>query len=353
MTLTERKISRIYYLDLLRVIACFSVIMIHSSAFYVVRDIGSINFWFGTLLNSLSRIAVPLFVMVSGALMLDESYAFSIQKLAKHVKKMLLFFVFWSAFYCVIFDIASKVFNHQPFDLYGLFLSFVRGYTHLWFVPMIIGLYLIVPLLRLWVKDENKKAVEYYLLLSFLFTFLLPQIVEIGNNYGYSLGWLDSIISGLKLQYVGGFTLYYILGWYLRQYEVKNKTALYILGIIGVTMSLFGTYLLSSTTGKEIQLCSNISVNVLFQSVAVFVYVKANWSGPNHGSTTWVDTVAMHSLGIYAIHMVIVKIMYKVLIFTGINSAIISIPLVFLCSFGIAFLGAVIFSRIPVLKKVV
>ncbi len=68
--------NRIFYIDMLRVVACIFVVMIHSSATYVVKDIGSFNFWIGNFLDSISRSGVPIFIMISGALMLDENYSF-------------------------------------------------------------------------------------------------------------------------------------------------------------------------------------------------------------------------------------------------------------------------------------
>ncbi|MDD6466906.1 MAG: acyltransferase family protein [Erysipelotrichaceae bacterium] len=94
MSTVPNKNNRIYYLDVLRVIACLSVIMVHSSAPYVVKNIGSFNFLIGNIFNSITRIGVPLFVMISGALMLDKNYQFSIEKLMKHITRMFVFLVF-------------------------------------------------------------------------------------------------------------------------------------------------------------------------------------------------------------------------------------------------------------------
>ena len=65
----EKTKKRIYYFDVLRVIACLAVIMIHTSGTYVLRNFRTFNFWVRNLFDSLSRIAVPLFVMISGALL--------------------------------------------------------------------------------------------------------------------------------------------------------------------------------------------------------------------------------------------------------------------------------------------
>ena len=58
--------NRIYYLDILRVMACIAVIVTHASFSYVMADFGSFNFIVGNIADSLSRIGVPLFVMISG-----------------------------------------------------------------------------------------------------------------------------------------------------------------------------------------------------------------------------------------------------------------------------------------------
>lgn len=86
------KNNRIVHMDVVRVIACFAVIMIHSSAPYVIENFGSLNFWIGNIFDGLARIGVPLFVMVSGALMLDEKYNFSKQKLIEHIKNDYIFY---------------------------------------------------------------------------------------------------------------------------------------------------------------------------------------------------------------------------------------------------------------------
>ena len=77
------KKNKILYLDILRALACLLVVMIHSSMNYAVQEVGSKNFWVGNFFDSISRAAVPLFVMISGALMLDENYHFTIEKVKK------------------------------------------------------------------------------------------------------------------------------------------------------------------------------------------------------------------------------------------------------------------------------
>lgn len=346
------KSNRIVYMDVLRVIACFSVIMIHSSAYYVVKDIGSFNFWVGNIFDGLARIGVPLFVMISGALMLDKNYQFSTQKIIKHIIRMIVFFVFWSALYCIFNIVGSIIIEHESIDITKIIVSLIKGHYHLWFVYLIIGLYLIVPLLRLWVNDTNKKYVEYFIILSIIFTYIIPQIISIGSNYSNLFEHINDIIERkLSLKYVGGFTTYFILGWYINNYELKNKRIIYILGLFGVLITIMGTYILSNTTGKALQMYGNLYINVLFQTVAVFVIIKDKFK--NMHTNNIINSISKYSLGIYAIHALIVTIMYRIIEKVNIDFALINIPVVFIVSFVFAYLISFILSKIPVLKKVV
>lgn len=347
------KSNRIVYMDVLRVIACFSVIMIHSSAQYVVKDIGSFNFWVGNIFDGLARIGVPLFIMISGALMLDKNYQFSTQKIIKHIIRMIVFFVFWSFLYCFIFNIVgSIIIRHESIDIIKIIGSLINGHYHLWFVYLIIGLYLIVPLLRLWVNDTNKKYVEYFIILSIIFTYIIPQIISIGCNYSNLFEHINDIIERkLSLKYVGGFTTYFILGWYINNYELKNKRIIYILGLFGVLITIMGTYILSNTTGKALQMYGNLYINVLFQTVAVFVIIKDKFK--NMHTNNIINSISKYSLGIYAIHVLIVTIMYRIIEKVNIDFALINIPVVFIVSVVFAYLISFILSKIPVLKKVV
>ena len=337
--------KRIYYLDILRVIACLAVIMIHSSCDYVMYKTTNFNFGVGNIFDSFARLGVPLFVMISGALLLDEKYDYSKEKLLKHIKKMILFFVFWSFVYCLLFNIIGQLFLlEKDFNVYRIINAFVQGYYHLWYIYLIIGLYLILPLLRLWVNDKNKKYVEYFIILSLIFNFLIPQIIIIGNCYGSALvGINDILCSKLCLQYVGGFTTYFILGWYINNYEIKHKKLIYILGIISILISIFGTYIL------DLEFYGNLSLHVLLYTAAVFLFVKNIKAKENK----LILFISKYSLGIYAIHAMIIYVVNKVLLKINFTNALINIPIVFVVTLVASTIGAYIISKIPFFKKFV
>ena len=345
--------KRIYYLDILRVIACLSVIMIHVCAPYAAKEFGSLNFWAGNILDGLARIGVPLFVMISGSLMLDKNYQISKDKLKKRILKMILFFIFWSIIYFIIFDvILAGSIRHGQISISKIITSLISGYSHLWFIYLIIGLYLIVPILRLWVTDNNKKYVEYFLILAVIFTYIIPEIANIGSLYFNLFRTVNEIINDkLILQYVGGYTTYFILGWYISNYDLKNKNIIYLCGLIGLYITIMGTYTLSLSEGRYVGIpYSNLSINILFQTAAVFVFIKDKFKNTTNKI---IDSISKRSLGIYAIHYSIISIMYEILNNFHMDNALINIPMIFITSFIISYIISLIMSKIPLLKKYV
>lgn len=354
--LPEKK-KRIFYFDVLRVIACLAVIMSHSSGAYVANDFNGLNFWLGNIFDSMSRIGVPIFVMISGALFLDEEYNCTPKKLLSHICKMIVFFLFWSIIYSIAYQIILPLFQKKPIDIKNFFVLIFQGHYHLWFCYLIIGLYLITPLLRLWVKKENKKYIEYFLLLSLLFSFIIPQFLQITHYYTESFLFIEKIMKAFNLKYVAGYTAYFILGWYLHNFDISRKKLIYALGLLGLMLTIFGTYFLSNTLNLPIQLYDNTYFNVLAQAIAIFVLIKSIYENKkekeNSKMNRIISFISKNSLGIYALHAAFVSFIYNAIQLLDIKYAIIGIFLMFIPSFIFSLFGTWILSKIPYLKKIV
>lgn len=347
------KCKRIYYIDLLRTIACLSVVMIHVSASYVIKDFGTINFWIGNIFDSISRIGVPLFVMISGCLMLDEKYDLNKEKLVKHIKKLLKFFVFWSFFYCIVYQIhISVIMNVKEINFFEIVKRFFIGHYHLWYIYMIIGLYLISPILRLFVNKENVKYIRYFIVLSVIFNFIIPQIIYIGSYYTNWFEILNEMLEYINVKFVGGFTTYFILGWYLNNYQIEKKKVLYICGIISFILIVIMTGILSITQNNAIQMYGNTTITVLMYSVMVFYFIKEKFK-VNNKEYDIINNISNYSLGIYAIHPFVIKIMYMFTEIIKCDIAIINIPIIFCITVLISYIGTYILSKIPILKTIV
>ncbi len=231
--------------------------------------------------------------------------------------------------------------------------SLIRGHYHLWYVYLIIGFYLILPLLRLWVKKENKKYIEYYIILALLFTFLIPQIINVGSIYFSIFESFDEVIKNLNLQYIGGYTVYFILGWYLNNFKIKREKIVYSLGFISIILSIFGTYILSIKSGEATQMFGNLTVNVFFQALCIYIFIKDKVEKNKIKTNKAILLISKNSLGIYAIHVMIATIAYLVIKKISFDVAIINIPIVFVITLIISFIITIILNKIPLLRRVV
>lgn len=347
------KQGRIYYLDVLRTIACMLVVMLHCAAKYMVCAPGSANFFTGNLLDSLSRVCVPLFVMISGALALDEERQFTFAVTKRRVLKLAVFFIFWSAVYCLVYRVLTPVLEGGKPGLGEAAAAFIKGHVHLWFVYMIIGLYLITPLLRLWVRDENKRAVNYFLLLALVFGSVLPLAVNTGLVFNSGFRHIEEILNvRLDLKYVAGYTMYFILGWYLNRYPVRRYRALYLAGALGAAVTVLGTLALSLKQGKLCEILYDFTGPfVLAQAAAVFVWVKRACG--ETGENRCVTLVSRLSLGIYGVHVLLISAFYSFLPGLLADRAYFVIPAAFALTFVSSCALSWLMGRLPLLKRAV
>lgn len=250
--------GRVVFLDYLRFIACFMVILVHSiEPFYLggegtlIRTAGDAA-W-STFLDSALRAAVPLFVMASSYLQLPlkyDTWTFFKKRLVRVGIPVLV----WSLMYALIPLYGSS----EGFDRVGnirhWLLNFTASAGHLWFVYMLVGVYLIMPLLSPWIEKATKKE-EAAFLGIWAFTTLTPFIRQIAASvYGTQEIWGEASWNEFgTLYYVSGFIGYVVLGHYFRKHvpEMSWKKTLAIavpLWIVGyaVTAGWFWANLPSS-----------------------------------------------------------------------------------------------------------
>lgn len=338
------------YLDVLRAWACISVIVIHICAYYSQTDVAGVNYLIGNAFNSVARSAVPLFVMISGALMLDEGYRCTKEKLKRMIHKRAMFFVIWSLLYALLFHVAAPLLKGEALDAQAFLESLLGGYYHLWFIPMLIGLYLILPLLRLWVRKENREYVAYYLALCFVFTSALPFFTEKLSRLFPAASCLYSLTDNLHLQYVAGYTGYYVLGWYLNTFEVRHRDVWYAAGAAGLLLTFGGTQVFSLLAGEDKNFYSVFAVGVVCFSSALFLWAKSLFGSRGYDQSIFcrfVRVVCAGSMGIYAIHAAVIRVLFKLF---GLGHAGVMIPLIAVMTFVVSLTAARILRLMPLAK---
>ena len=220
--------DREIWIDWLRVAACFLVMLTHSCEPFYLGGEGSLiltrtdALWV-SVLNVLPRAAIALFIFASSYLQFPLHYATG-EFFRRRAVRVLIPFAIWSIVYALVWGEPVQ-------NLKDLLLNFNYAAGHLWFVYMLIGLYLIMPLLSPWAEKVGKRELQVYLGI-WLFTTLIPLIRQwvggaapviygpsgIPNAAKFPL-WGEASWNTYGLfYYLSGFIGYLLLGLYFRKF---------------------------------------------------------------------------------------------------------------------------------------
>ena len=226
--MTEKATRREIWIDWMRVVACFLVIMTHSCEPFYLGGEGSLiltkadAIWV-SILNVLPRASVALFVVASSYLQFPLHYSTG-EFFRRRAARILIPFAIWTVVYA--FAWGEPVQNFKD-----LLLNFNYAAGHLWFVYMLVGVYLIMPLLSPWAEEVGKKELLVYLGI-WLFTTVIPFIRQwaggaapvmygpsgIPNPAKYPLWGEASWNTYGVFYYLSGFIGYLLLGLYFRKF---------------------------------------------------------------------------------------------------------------------------------------
>jgi len=339
--------NRRVYIDYLRVFATFAIMILHVSAKNLFTiDVSSSNWQILSIYNSVVRWGVAIFVMISGTLFLNKDIP--IKKIyLKYILRMVLSFGFWAFIYAIFAKgtILSKI------------SVLIEGKYHMWFIPMIIGIYMSIPMIKTIVRDE--KVLNYYLILFLLFGIIIPSAIVLIKDLGNGIiikgiNALDYDIRSLDVHLVLGFCGYFVLGYYLdkKTFTEKQKKYIYILGLLGFSITIGMTLMLSLKTQHYFEnYHGNFMLNILLESVAVFIFFKSIKYN-NKKINNIMQKLSKYSYGAFLMHVLIMdqineRLRLTTLSFNPIISVLVITLIVFVISFGISAL----LNHIPIVKK--
>lgn len=328
--------SRVVWVDWLRVAACFMVLLVHATEPFYLGGEGSqiltaVDAYWASFFDSFVRACVPLFIVASSYLQFPLHYSAG-EFFRRRTVRVLVPFLLWTVAYALAWGEPAENFQN-------LLFNFNYSAGHLWFVYMIIGLYLIMPLLSPWAERVSKRELQVYLGI-WLFTTLIPIIRD---WYSGGLESLEVIygVSGLPRQaltplwgeaswnayglfyYFSGFIGYLLLGLYFRRFvgELSWKKSLAIAVpcyLVGFAIS-FGGFLwrvFESCGGEfpaiglvekavwwETTWC-NDTIGVVLMTIAwLLVFKKIKCCGGFYHKVLL--PVSKASYGIYLLHLLI------------------------------------------------
>jgi len=324
--------------DLIRSVAIFLVICLHVSgvgfANYFSSSWAAVNAY-----ESFSRVCVPLFFILSGALLLDKRE--SLQQLGRRISKIVIASAAWSAIF-----IAWE-------RRHGSNISFFRMIEapvafHLWYCYTIIGAYLFLPVMR---------AVAQYLnIYSHLFIIgcwvLSVSGVDLLNQFAH-------ITVGLDLKYYQSYFGFFLIGNLLiktRKFQSRWVTLFAVGWILMVLGTYFSTQMLSKLQGQAVGFFySYYSPFNIFGSIFAFLFLRE--VGRTISVVRMAQQILKHlsraSFGIYLFHPFALDQLsrrFKIDYQTG--SSWIWIPLTSLACLSISWVVVSVIQRIPVLRRI-
>ncbi|MBQ2831238.1 acyltransferase [Methanobrevibacter sp.] len=229
--------TRIKWIDLVRAIAILTVLYIHANdGIFIISSDAIVNYTiYSRIFNFASlfvgRLGVPLFLMITGYLLLDRTYNDErVNKFwAKNCKNLIIVTVIWAVVYSVVLYVVTL--NSGG----GVNLSEAGTlfFSHMWYMPMIIGMYLSLPFAAVALNHFDSKTVLNGTIVFSLLAFAIPFITIVFEMHG---------ISGVAVQYCLGFSggvygIYIILGYLIKKGEFKNISN-YTLGAIALVSFL-------------------------------------------------------------------------------------------------------------------
>lgn len=297
--------AQVNYIAYLRIVATLAVVLIHASTGYLNSTyIQDFDWNYANILHSFTRLSVPIFVMISGALLLPKEES-PLEFYRKRLLTILPIFLFWTCVY-LIYALwkQPRLSSLSSSQLLHIILPKLRSgaNAHLWYLYLLVGLYLAIPFLHKLVKACSKRELELFIGIWWISLFF--------SNKVFSL-YLPSIDMGFFTGYFG----YLVLGYYLAQFGFKSSSiklkagALYLI-IAGFTA--LGTYYLSLDQGGLNPLLYGYTApNTAVAAAAVFVFfrylpLQENIARP----LNWVNS---YSFGIYLSHILFLNYIHPLL----------------------------------------
>lgn len=337
---------RNYSLDAMRSLAMLAVVSMHVNPFvFSDNKVSETQWWTANIFSALGQWCVPLFFLISGALLLRDPLAFDIKHFyQKRFTRLAPIILFWTVFYCFVK-------SGYSFDIDVLYRMVILGWTHLWFLYVLIGFYFATPLIVTCIKSLQRKQLIYMIIICFT------------TAAGYSF-----LMRGLHLR--SGFTMfewplylgYFLSGYYFVSYPVNDsRKPKLLIAAIGLTiiLALTNAGLAHLTTKKYsyATLMHGLNPIIILQSLCIFaimyrdidLHVKTRW----HGVYYYIAVIGQYALGIYVTHSYILNISRRLPIGPSSIGMFFGLSLMTLFTFLASLCVVLVLSRIVYIKKTV
>ena len=343
--------DRLIGLDLLKIVSAFMIAVIHaSSGVFNNHELGSLVWKEGLVLNAATRFAVPVFLMISGALLLGRKISLD-KAIRKAIIAGIALFV-WS----FAFILTKKILWNDGNVIHDTLMIFFnkRVSGHLWYGYLLIWIYLFSPILNIMYESLSNKMRIYFIILGLLIPSAIDSVI-----YYFSLD--VQILQNSFFIYMNlGYISVLFMGRMI--YENKERISL-ILGGISSVIGLVLTILLTEGISRRLGVSthtffSELEIgNVMYAFGIMLLGCKLSWKGDNTFIKKIIIKVSELAMGIYFSHALVMWLIGDTISFRGITFKIDNSVPECLLFVVIIFVTTIIMiaplANIPYLKKLV
>jgi surface polysaccharide O-acyltransferase-like enzyme len=346
--------------DLIRTVAIVLVILLHAAIepnlnVDFMSPQGVQLWWISHAYESFSLTCVPLFIMLTGALLLQPSKLNEPIRvfLKKRWNRIGIPILFWSVIY-----FAWRFFvRGETFSLNSILQGLLAGpYFHFWFLYLLVGLYLLTPIIRVIVAHADVGIIKYFMLIWFLGTAIIP-LIGLYSSISPQTVWFKQTVFVLT-----GMIGYFVLGAYVTKVKIQSSI-LFLCLVLSAVWTIVGTYFLVGTIGETYSqfFLDASSISVIIGSVALFLMlvsvstrtVENRFAKGNKA----LSLVSQNILPIYLFHVIVLETLQKGYLgfkisVTTINP-IIEIPLVTLITLLICLAIIIPLKKIPKVRRII
>lgn len=341
--------SRVIYFDLIKILAIIMVVINHS--YWYVSNVGEIGAFFNQFLLMFSKAAVPLFFMVSGALILKKKVSYK-EIFCKRIFRMVIALIL----ICILWTLYNKqsLISLIPYLFNGSSEDFIPYWS--WYLYAMISLYLMTPFLQKMLKNFNNK--DYFVFIG-LFLFL-PSFLKFVSAilpvlFGKSIVFSPEVLDIMFPIQIG----YFVTGYYLSNLEIKSKYKNISIACLIISLAfstIFSLYTGNKVEGGSTILDSYLLLNTVVNAISIFIILKYYFINglKDEKITKCVINFSNTIFGIYLFHVFAIIFLRKcswILDIFDINGFLGLLVMDFIVIVGIAII-IYFLRKIPFLRKI-
>lgn len=337
--------SPIFFIDVLRCIAAFAVVIIHVLGPFrkMYGHIPQSDWLAAITFNGLTRWAVPLFIMISGALLLSSKRPFQCKYYVKNrLKKVVVPFIAWTVIYACIngYSFELGVWSYQDSIQMLRHSPTKPTWYHLWFFYDFIPLYFLVPFLSLLLAKFNKEYVQL-LLLTYAGLFTMK--------------WFG--VKSVILMNIVLYSGYLVLGWYLLLRDNSKQLRLWVVsGCCMLVLNVLGTWTIAEMKGAYSSFYMGYkTLNTALIAGMIFVVAQTYAHKITGKLRSILSGISRYSLGIFLIHplfLIPIRNLDNGYYFFF-KSNWVAIPLISLAVFLLSLFTTIFLVKLPIFRRLV